>query len=88
MNLFITPLNHPITAHKVAAVGRKVQRDQFISVIADEMKSPLMHIHLSLELMESLMVGEEQKLYRDIIARNSRRIARLVNELLLFRDSA
>src|ERR1700742_3198903 len=53
-----------------------------ISGLAHEVRSPLANINLSVELLGSLVVDEEQKMYVDIISRNSRRILDLVDELL------
>jgi signal transduction histidine kinase len=52
-------------------------------VIAHEIRNPLTNIDLSANHLESDdLDGEDKKLFLDIIARNSRRINELINELL------
>lgn len=52
-------------------------------VIAHEIRNPLTNIDLSANHLENDNVGgEDKKLFLDIIARNSRRINELINELL------
>jgi len=52
-------------------------------VIAHEIRNPLTNIDLSANHLESdNLDGEDKKLFLDIIARNSRRINELINELL------
>lgn len=60
----------------------KAQWEEFISVLALEVRSPLSNMNLSLELMASLMESDEQKMYMDIISRNFWKVSGLVNELL------
>jgi signal transduction histidine kinase len=52
-------------------------------VIAHEIRNPLTNIDLSASHLENdKLNGEDKKLFLDIIARNSRRINELINELL------
>ncbi len=52
-------------------------------VIAHEIRNPLTNIDLSASHLENdKLDGEDKKLFLDIIARNSRRINELINELL------
>ena len=52
-------------------------------VIAHEIRNPLTNIDLSASHLENdRLGGEDKKTFLDIIARNSRRINELINELL------
>lgn len=54
-------------------------------MLTQKMAPPLTHINLSLELLDSLLESDEQKMYKDILSRNSGRIADLIDDLLQYR---
>lgn len=64
-----------LLAEKLAATGRLVR------TLAHEVRNPLSNIHMSLEQLNNLQLGEE-KIYLDIIDRNGKRINALITELL------
>ncbi len=61
---------------KLAATGRLVR------TLAHEVRNPINNINLASEQLRTIELDEEQKLYVDIIHRNSNRINELIKELL------
>jgi signal transduction histidine kinase len=57
---------------------------QFAPALAHEVRNPLSNINLAVEMLQSMMQDEEQKLYLDIILRASGRVNDLVNDLLVY----
>jgi nitrogen-specific signal transduction histidine kinase len=55
---------------------------QFAYALAQEARNPLGHITLSVEMLQSLIKDNDQKIYLDVIMRNSIRINDLINEFL------
>lgn len=68
----------------VATKGKKSNFTQVVVALAHEVRTPLLNINLSLELLQSAPDIEEQKMYMEIISRNSRRISCLIDELLQY----
>jgi signal transduction histidine kinase len=65
------------------SLERFTSMGQMARVIAHEIRNPLTNIDLSASHLENdNLDGEDKKLFLDIIARNSRRINELINELL------
>src|SRR5688500_3131432 len=56
-----------------------------ISLMAQEVKSPLGIINLSVEILKTHPPAIDSVIYLDIIARNAHRIDNMINELLLIR---
>lgn len=65
-----------LQAEKLAAAGRLVR------TLAHEVRNPLNNINMAVEQLTHDVVQEEDKLYLDIIQRNSTRIGALITELL------
>lgn len=65
-----------LQAEKLAATGRLVK------TLAHEVRNPLNNINLSLEQLVENNKSEEEKIYLDIVRRNSKRIDDLITELL------
>jgi PAS domain S-box-containing protein len=65
-----------LQAEKLAAAGRLVR------TLAHEVRNPLSNIQMSVEQLESLPVKEDDKVFLEIINRNSKRINGLITELL------
>ncbi len=63
-------------AEKMAATSRLVR------TLAHEVRNPLNNINLSLEYLMQEPIKKEDKLYLDIVQRNSKRIGDLITELL------
>jgi len=62
-------------------------KDEFISIVSHELRTPLTSIHGSLSLMSKGIAGEippQIKKLVDIAMRNSKRLGKLVNDLLDF----
>lgn len=60
---------------------------QFTAALAHEVRNPLANINLSVEMLQTLVLDEEMKLYLDIIMRSSGRINALVRELLEYQQA-
>jgi signal transduction histidine kinase len=61
-------------------------KDQFIATVSHELRTPLTSIHGYLDLVlggESGELADEQRQFLSIVARNSDRLRRLVNDLLV-----
>jgi signal transduction histidine kinase len=65
------------------AVMLKGDPGQGANTLAQEMRNPLGHINLSVEMLESLIENNDLKMYLDIIKRNAIRIDNLLHEFLL-----
>jgi two-component system sporulation sensor kinase C len=65
-----------LLAAKAASTARLVR------TLAHEVRNPLTNINLSLDQIEPELTDDEQKLFAEIIRRNSRRINTLITELL------
>lgn len=72
---------------------KKVERDKLLAeksastarlvrTLAHEVRNPLTNIHLSLDQLEADLHDDDQRLFADIIRRNSKRINVLITELL------
>jgi PAS domain S-box-containing protein len=57
-------------------------KDGFVALVSHEVRTPLTSILGYLELLSEQELSEEQRLYTDIIDRNSGRLLRLINDLL------
>ena len=56
--------------------------DQFSSALVHEVRNPLSNINLATQMLKSLMIDDNQKLYLDIILRGSERISGILTDLL------
>ena len=56
-------------------------------MLAQEIRNPIGHINLSVEMLESMIADKDLKMYLTIIKRNSIRISHLINEFLTDRQS-
>lgn len=65
-----------LQAEKLAAAGRLVR------TLAHEVRNPLSNIQMSVEQLESMEVKEDDRVFLEIINRNSKRINGLITELL------
>jgi len=65
-----------LQAEKLAAAGRLVR------TLAHEVRNPLSNIQMSVEQLESMASKEDDKIFLEIINRNSKRINGLITELL------
>ncbi|GAA4308142.1 hybrid sensor histidine kinase/response regulator [Compostibacter hankyongensis] len=65
-----------LQVEKLAAAGRLVR------TLAHEVRNPLNNINMSVEQLNGEMQDEENRVYLDIISRNSKRIGDLISELL------
>jgi signal transduction histidine kinase len=74
-NLFSTLPDHKIVEKQPA---------QFASALAHEVRNPLSNINLALEMLQSTIKDEEQKIYLDIIMRGSVRINNLISDLTAY----
>lgn len=73
--------NHELL--ELRSLERFTSMGRVARVIAHEIRNPLTNIDLSANHLENdNLDGEDKKLFLDIIARNSRRINELINELL------
>jgi PAS domain S-box-containing protein len=57
-------------------------KDEFVAVVSHEVRTPLTSILGYLELLSEQELTEEQRLYTDVIGRNSDRLLRLTSDLL------
>jgi signal transduction histidine kinase len=85
MNLLHAPSNHSPNENGTTLLGWDDQWVQITTLLAHEVRTPLTNINLSVEMMEPLIENDEQKMYMDIISRNSWRIAGLVDDLLNYK---
>src|SRR6186997_3169508 len=53
-----------------------------VSVLAHELRNPLTNIMLTIHLLESKILDDNDRMYMDIIKRSSAKINDLVNDLL------
>jgi len=60
---------------------------RFPTALANEVRNPLTSIQLSVGMLEALLIGNDLKIYLDIIMRSSIRINDLINELLKFQQA-
>jgi signal transduction histidine kinase len=68
---------------ELRSLERFTSTGRIARVIAHEIRNPLTNIDLSASHLENDRIsGEDKKIFLDIIARNSRRINELINELL------
>jgi len=65
-----------LQAEKLAAAGRLVR------TLAHEVRNPLSNIQMSVEQLESTPVNDDDRVFLEIINRNSKRINGLITELL------
>jgi PAS domain S-box-containing protein len=65
-----------LQAEKLAAAGRLVR------TLAHEVRNPLSNIQMSVEQVENSEISEDNKVFLEIIQRNSKRINDLITELL------
>ncbi|GAC1449423.1 MAG: hypothetical protein NVSMB7_11470 [Chitinophagaceae bacterium] len=63
------------------------QQGEFAPALAHEVRNPLSNINLAVEMLQSMINGDEQKLYLDIIMRASARINDLVSDLLVYHQA-
>jgi nitrogen-specific signal transduction histidine kinase len=59
---------------------------QLAYALAQEARNPLGHITLSVELLQSLIKDRDQKIYLDVIMRNSIRLNELIHEFLTYQQ--
>ena len=57
------------------------------AALIHEVRNPLTNINLAVEMLSSLVIGEEEKSYLDIILRSSNRINTLVTDLVIQQHS-
>jgi PAS domain S-box-containing protein len=57
-------------------------KDSFVALVSHEVRTPLTSISGYLELLGEQELSAEQRMYTDIIGRNSERLLRLINDLL------
>jgi signal transduction histidine kinase len=55
---------------------------QLVCLLAQEIRNPLGHINLSVQMLESLIEDNDLKMYLDVITRNSIRINNLINKFI------
>jgi signal transduction histidine kinase len=65
-----------LQAEKLAAAGRLVR------TLAHEVRNPLSNIQMSVEQLETTPINEDDRVFLEIIDRNSKRINGLITELL------
>jgi signal transduction histidine kinase len=86
-NLTVTKLrNYRPSAHLfkslISPKPTPEQPGQFVTALAHEVRNPLSNINLAVEMLRSTIIGEDQKLYLDIIMRGSERINDQIAALL------
>jgi len=59
-----------------------VRRDEFLAMLGHELRNPLAAIRYAIELLDVLDEGESTRAPRGVIARQTRHLARLVDDLL------
>jgi nitrogen-specific signal transduction histidine kinase len=77
--------------HDIPSPLTKTWRDQsarFGSLLAHEVRNPLTNINLSIDMLKSVIMDNELKIYLDIISRSSTRINYLINEILRCQENA
>jgi PAS domain S-box-containing protein len=57
-------------------------KDSFVALVSHEVRTPLTSINGYLELLGEQDLSEEQRMYTNVIGRNSERLLRLINDLL------
>jgi len=62
----------------------KNNTSQVAYMLAQEIRNPVGHINLSVDMLESMVVDNDLKMYLAIIKRNSTRISHLINEFLKY----
>jgi signal transduction histidine kinase len=55
---------------------------QFVYLLVHQIRNPLAHINLAVEMLESLIEDNDLKIYLDVIARNSIRMNALMNKFI------
>src|SRR5258708_11705088 len=78
LSTFLVEQSNTLPLPKIA----KKQPCPFTSAVAHEVRNPLSNINLAVEMLKSTAMDDDQKIYLDIIMRNSGRINDLVNDLL------
>jgi signal transduction histidine kinase len=63
------------------------QTGQFVFTLAQELRNPLGHISLSVEMLEFIIEDNDLKMYLEVIKRNSIRINDLINEFLIYQQT-
>jgi len=81
LNNYTLSVNLFGTLHQAKVVNE--QRPQLIPELAHEIRNPLTNINLAVQMLQSLVSGDDQKLYLDIILRGSSRINDMVTDLLI-----
>lgn len=59
-----------------------VRRDEFLAMLGHELRNPLAAVRYAIELMDLMDTGEETAAPREVIARQTRTLSRLVDDLL------
>ncbi len=78
-------VNYPFTELVSALPSPKIvqkQPAQFAAALAHEVRNPLSNINLAVDMLQSMIKDDEQKIYLDIIMRGSGRINDLVGDLI------
>lgn len=70
------------------AVIVKDRPGQVAYALTQEIRNPLGHINLSVEMLQSIVKDNDLKMYLDVIMRNSIRIENLMHEFLLISHGA
>jgi signal transduction histidine kinase len=81
-------VNYPLATNLSSSLphSKIVQKQpaQFASALAHEVRNPLSNINLAVEMLQSIIKDDEQKIYLDIIMRGSARINDLVSDLTAY----
>ena len=80
-NINRAPGNSSASPHTTVIL--KDQPGQVANTLAQEIRNPLGHIKLSVEMLSSIIEDNDLKMYLEVIMRNSIRIDNLVQEFLL-----
>jgi signal transduction histidine kinase len=87
-DLTINPvMNNNSYALQAAPEVLKETHARFPTALANEVRNPLTSIQLSVGMLEALSIGNDSKIYLDIILRSSMRINDLINELLKYQQA-